>query len=135
VKIVLDNSVVLAWCMLDESNTIAETALQIVIKHGGVVPVIWWYEIRNVLVANERRGRLTPADTHAILTDLEKLDFDIDHDHDDSVMLALGRRHELSVYDAVYLELVQRRNLSLASLDSKLCQAARDAGINLCAAS
>jgi len=65
------------------------------------------------------------------LTDLRKLGFEIDHDHDETVVLALARRHELSVYDAAYLEVAQRRSLSLASLDSKLCRAAQAAGIQL----
>lgn len=134
-KIVLDSSVVLAWCMLDESNSTAEAAMQAAIKHGGVVPIIWWYEIRNALVINERQGRLTAADTHATLIDLAKLDFDIDHDHSDSVILALARRHELTVYDAAYLECALRLNLNLASLDGKLCQAAKAAGIDICSSS
>jgi len=135
VKIVLDNSVVLAWCMADESNPTAEAAMQAVTEHGGVVPVLWWYEIRNALVVNERRGRLTSADTHATLTDLRKLGFEIDHDHDEGLVLELARRHELSVYDAAYLEVAHRRNLPLASLDKKLCRAAQAAGVALCTTS
>lgn len=134
-KIVLDNSVVIAWCMADEINATAQAAMQAATEYGGVVPALWWYEIRNVLIVNERRGRLTPADTHATLNDLRNLGLEIDHDHDEGVVLELARRHELSVYDSAYLEVAQRRDLSLASLDSKLCRAAQAAGIALCTAS
>jgi predicted nucleic acid-binding protein len=39
--------------------------------------------------------------------------------------LALGRQHELSVYDAAYLELVLRAGAALASLDEPLRKVAR----------
>lgn len=130
-KIVLDNSVILVWCMSDETHPAAESAKQAVVEHGGVVPGLWWYEIRNALVVNERRGRLAPADTHATLTDLANLGFEIDTDHDSSVVLELARSHGLLAYDAAYLELAQRRGLKLASLDSKLCKAAEAAGVSL----
>jgi len=36
-----------------------------------------------------------------------------------------SRRFRLTLYDAAYLELAQRRSLPLASLDEDLCAAAR----------
>ena len=44
-------------------------------------------------------------------------------------MLALARRHGLTVYDAAYLELATRENLSLATLDGPLAAAARAEGV------
>jgi predicted nucleic acid-binding protein len=41
------------------------------------------------------------------------------------MVLSLARTHRLSVYDAVYLELAQRKALPLAILDSALINAAR----------
>ncbi len=122
--IVLDNSIVLSWCLADESNPVAERAMQLVVARGAVVPGIWWYELRNALVVNERRGRLDAADTGATLADLRAMHISIDHDHDEGVILELSRQHELSVYDAAYLEVAQRRSLRLASLDKRLCRAA-----------
>ena len=127
--IVIDNSIVLAWCLADEQDALAETAMQDVGEHGGAVPGIWWYEIRNALVVNERRGRLTSADTHATLADLRDVALYIDYNHDGDVVLELARRHELSVYDAAYLELAQRRGLALATLDRRLSRAAVTAGV------
>jgi predicted nucleic acid-binding protein len=40
-------------------------------------------------------------------------------------VLALARKHRLTVYDASYLELAQRETLPLATLDKDLARAAR----------
>ena len=122
--IVLDNSVILSWCLADESDPVAEQAMQRVIAHGAVLPGIWWYELRNALIVNERRGRLNATDTRSTLADLREMRITIDRDHDDAVLLDLSRQHDLSVYDAAYLEVALRRALPLASLDRRLCEAA-----------
>ena len=123
-RIVLDNSVVLTWCLADEHHPIAERAMQLVIEHGAVVPGIWWYELRNALMVNERRGRLSAADSRSTLADLREMRITIDHEHDEALLLDLSRQHELSVYDASYLEVALRGALRLASLDRRLCEAA-----------
>ena len=122
--LVLDNSIVLSWCLADENHPIAERAMQTVIEDAAVVPGIWWYELRNALVVNERRGRLDAADTRSTLADLREMRITIDHDHDEAVLLELSRQHGLSVYDAAYLEVALRRALPLASLDRRLRGAA-----------
>ena len=121
---VLDNSIVLSWCLADEDVPIAERAMRLVIEEGAIVPGIWWYELRNALVVNERRGRLDSEDTRSTLADLRELRIASDHDHNESVLLDLSREHNLSVYDAAYLEVASRRALPLASLDRRLCAAA-----------
>ena len=98
--------------------------MKLMIDHGAVVPGIWWYELRNALVVNERRGRIDAKGVRATLADLEEMRIALDADHDDRVVLDLARRHGLSVYDAVYLEVAMRRGLPLASLDLRLRQAA-----------
>lgn len=123
-RIVLDNSIVLSWCLADEDDPIADLAMQVAVAHGAVVPGIWWYELRNALTVNERRGRIDAADTRSTLADLREMRITIDQDHDENVLLDLSRQHELSVYDAAYLEVALRRALPLASLDRRLCGAA-----------
>jgi predicted nucleic acid-binding protein len=44
-------------------------------------------------------------------------------------VLSLARSHNLSAYDAVYLELALRRGLPLASLDGGLKAAAKAVGV------
>jgi predicted nucleic acid-binding protein len=43
----------------------------------------------------------------------------------------LAHEHSLSAYDAAYLELAQRKGLSLATLDRHLTGAARKAGVKV----
>ncbi len=129
--IVLDNSVVLSWCLQDEKDPLAEHAMDRAIKHGAVVPGIWWYELRNALVMNERRGRLSATDTAATLADLRQLRISVDQWHDESTAISLARTHDLSIYDAAYLEVALRRTLPIASLDRRLRQAAAALNITI----
>ena len=130
-RVVPDNSIILSWCLADENDPRAERAMQLVIDHGAVVPGIWWYELRNALVVNERRGRLGAADSRSTLADLREMRITIDHEHDEALLLDLSRQHELSVYDAAYLEVALRLGLPLASLDQRLCEAASACDIAL----
>ena len=127
--IVIDNSVFLAWCMGDEEEPTATSAMRHVIEQDGVAPRIWWYELRNALLVNERRGRISPQQVSDTLTDSLALGILIDDEHDESLLLDLGRRFELTVYDAAYLEVAVRRSLPLATLDLRLRRAAETVGI------
>ena len=127
--IVIDASVFLAWCLGDEEESAAEGAMRRVADQGGVVPRIWWYEVRNALVMNERRGRISTQQVSDTLADSEALGFAIDDEHDGSLLLDLARRHELTVYDAAYLEVAVRRSLPLATLDRRLRDAAEAMGV------
>ncbi len=122
--IVLDNSIVMSWCLADENDPMAGRAMQRVVEDGAVVPAIWWYELRNALLVNERRGRLGATDTDAILDDILQLPFALDRDHDDHTLVALARQYGLSAYDSAYLEVALRLGLPLASLDRRLRHAA-----------
>jgi predicted nucleic acid-binding protein len=80
--------------------------------------------MRNSLIVNERRRRLSEADTAVFLQAISRLDIAIDPLPDQARVLAISRRHRLTVYDAVYLELAQREEIPLATLDTKLAHAA-----------
>ena len=127
--IVIDNSVYLAWCLGDEDNPTAARAMQRVIEEGGVAPRIWWYGLRNALLMNERRGRISPQQVMDTLADSLALGIAIDDEHDGSLLLDLARRHALTIYDAAYLEVAVRRSLPLATLDRRLRTAAEASGI------
>ena len=128
---VLDASVAACWAFEDESHPLAELALERLRTEPALVPALWWFELRNVLVVNERRDRLTEAVTAAFLRAVARLDIAIDRTPDSAAVLALARAHRLSVYDAAYLELAQRAAAPLATLDAALARAARDEGVAL----
>ena len=101
------------------------------LERGALVPGIWWYELRNALIVNERRGRLSAEDTRATLADLNEMNIAIDARHDTQTVLGLARKNSLSVYDAAYLEVALRRRLPLATLDRRLSRAAAASGATL----
>ena len=129
--IVVDNSVVLAWCMADEEHPTAERAMRLAVDHGAVVPSIWRYEMLNALIVNERRGRLTAEDVGKTLADLAEMRIELDRAHDEALLIRLARQHRLSAYDAAYLEVAVRRVLPIASLDRNLVRAATDSNVAL----
>jgi hypothetical protein len=69
-SLVLDSSVVGCWCFPDEANAIADLVFERVAAGRANAPVLWWFEVRNVLVVNERRGRNDPPSSAAFLADL-----------------------------------------------------------------
>jgi predicted nucleic acid-binding protein len=122
---VLDASVTACWAFEDETHPVADYTLERIRKEEALVPSLWWFEVRNTLVVNERRGRLAEADTAAFLRGLSRLRVTVDRSPDEGCVLTLARKHRLTVYDASYLELAQREALPLATLDTDLIRAAR----------
>jgi predicted nucleic acid-binding protein len=130
-SLVLDSSVVGCWCFPDEASPIADAAFDQLGADQAIVPVLWWFEVRNVLVINERRGRIDPPGSGAFLADLERLPIHLDRRPDSDAVIALARTHRLTVYDAAYLELALRADVPLATLDQRLARAARAARVPL----
>ena len=129
--VVVDNSVFLAWCLGDQEEPAATSAMEQVAERGGVVPRIWWYELHDALLMNERRGRITQQQVSDTLADSLEMGISIDDAHQESLLLDLARRFNLSVYDAAYLETALRRSLPLATLDHRLRNAAEALGVTL----
>jgi predicted nucleic acid-binding protein len=121
---VLDASITACWAFQDEDHPDADLAFLRMRTEEAVVPGLWWFEVRNILVVNERRGRITEPDTSAFLLQLARLRVRVDRLPDENAVLRLARTHRLSVYDAAYLELAQRDGLPLATLDADLRRAA-----------
>ena len=100
-------------------------------NYKGVVPVIWRLEVANALQSALRRGRVDAAFRDATLRDLGQLDIVNDPDtssHAWAETLQLADRFRLTLYDAAYMELAQRRHLPLATLDRELRMAAKALG-------
>lgn len=76
-----------------------------------------------MLVVAERKGRTEAESAETRLNRLRSLPLITDHDQDDANTVALARQHNLSGYDAAYLETAHRRQAQLATLDKKLSKA------------
>ena len=129
--IVIDVSIAASWCFADEQSGTAERTLGELPRLGGVIPGIFRHEIRNVLIVNERRGRIDQTGSARFLMRLRELRLLQDDAHDENAVMALARKHRLSAYDATYLETALRRVDSLATLDRHLANAAAAEGVAL----
>lgn len=126
---VVDASVALSWLMPDEGDLSSTEMLRRAKDHGAVVPSLWWYEVRNTLIVNERRGRIDAGLTGQCLAFLKLLPITVDDAPVESSVLELARRHRLTVYDAVYLELAQRLSIPIATADRALIAAIAKEGV------
>ena len=130
---VLDASIVGCWCFQDEHDARADAAWDLLERdrESALVPLHWWFEVRNVALHGERRGRLTEDYTSRFFQILARFATVAAPLPEHSSVLTLARRHQLSFYDAVYLELAQRERLALATLDNELIKAAPLEGVRL----
>ena len=131
-RFVLDASGTLAW-LFDESS--GRSQLDPLISDGSaIVPALWRLEVVNTLLVKERQKNLTAEEVATNLMVLESLDPEVADDPPSrtlSQLAALARPHQLSAYDAAYLDLAVRRGLPLLTFDRNLRQAATAVGVSL----
>ena len=133
-SVVVDSSVTVAWCFADERTAAVDAVLVQVTESGAVVPSLWRLEVANALQMAVRRKRIDAAFRDASLADLRSLEVDIDPETDQqawTTTLHLAERFQLTLCDAAYLELAQRLELPLATLDRELRTAAGALGLTL----
>jgi predicted nucleic acid-binding protein len=132
---VADASVAIGWVHPAQATAYTRAMLDAIAEGATLeVPALWPLEVANALSVLQRRRKLTEDERQAGLGWLRGLPLRIDHE---MAMLAFSRlselasAHQLSVYDAAYLELAQRRRLVLGCKDGPLRTAARRARVSL----
>jgi predicted nucleic acid-binding protein len=131
---VLDSSLTLAFIFVDELTPATMRLSETASETGAWVPGIWRLEVANSLLMAVRRGRIDAAFRDSALADLSMLNITVDTHTDTqawTATLSLAERFRLTLYDACYLELAQRRALPLASLDNELRTAAQELRVPL----
>jgi predicted nucleic acid-binding protein len=132
---VLDCSVTAAWFFEDEFNAYVRRVRSLLLDFdtSAVVPAIWSAGVTNVLFQAERRNRILPGKVNEGLRILSQLPIETDvlPLSQTGHVLHLCRKHGLTSYDALYLELALRRDIPLATQDKKLKAAANLAGASL----
>ena len=132
---VIDASVAVAW--VHPAQATAETSAMLdALAEGAIleVPALWPLEVANALLVLARRRKLADEEGQIGLGWLQGLPLRIDHEAAAlafSKLSELADTHQLSVYDAAYLELAHRKNLPLACKDGPLRKAAKRAGLRL----
>jgi predicted nucleic acid-binding protein len=133
-SLVLDSSVTLAWLYSDPVTPATQQVFDIVLAERAWVPSLWRLEVANSLQMGVRRGRISVEFRDASLADLALLAIEVDAETDTfawSTTLRLAERHQLTLYDAAYLELAQRLGVPLATLDQELRAAGSTLGLTL----
>ncbi len=132
--VVIDASAAAAWLIPDEKTYAADQLYRLVATQADrfYAPSLWHWETGELLLISVRRGRLEPTllDEGIGLLDACLIEFDPPPDaHRRRQILRLASAHQLSFYDAAYLELCVRLNSQLASTDRALQRAAQRCGI------
>jgi len=132
---IVDASVAVGWVHPAQATKQTAGMLE-AIAEGAVVevPALWPLEVANALSVLVRRRKLTEEERQAGLGWLRGLPLRVDHDMASlafTTLSDLASAHNLSVYDAAYLELAQRRKLVLSCKDGPLREAARQRGVSL----
>ena len=127
---VLDASVAGAW-LFEEQQT--KSAIQFRNQALGaiaIVPQLFRYEISNLILNNTRKNEI---DARAMAFKfIESISVTMDFKTPLYLDLVdLASEAQLSVYDAIYLELAIRYEVPLATYDKKLAKAAKKFGIEV----
>ena len=128
--IVLDCSYTLAMVMHDEARP---GSLERVITSRLLVPPIWPTEVANTLRNPVRRRRMAEAEVPGVCARIEAYTVEMIGASDSGVLqrYASAHTHDLSAYDAAYLDLALQRRCALATLDEHLAAVARRTGVTV----
>jgi len=135
---VMDCSIAAALGLPDEQSAHADSFLQEITKEEIWVPSLWWHEIGNVIISARRRMRITDNDASGLMQLYATLPVHTDVAHGSELMERahrLAMSYNLSAYDAAYLELAERKQAGIATLDAGLTKAAQTCGVSLFAIS
>lgn len=132
--LVLDCSLAMAWANPGEQTPATQAVLAEVGATSAWVPSLWRIETLNALMMSLRRKRIGQSHFDETLADFALLPIEVDPYTDELAWTAtrgLAAEHNLTAYDAAYLELALRRGLPLATLGKELRKAAGTEGVLL----
>lgn len=129
-ELIIDTLIALESCLRDERNhRSAKCMLARLSVFSGVIPALFWSEVRNGLLVAERRQRINEGSIESYLRHLRDLGLRIDTGQVDKDVLSIASQHGLTGYDAEYLETAMRRKAQLVTFDKKLLAAAKREGV------
>lgn len=133
--VVADASFCGAWILEDEANAEADELLEQVERGTTelILPALWPYEMVNLLRSAVRRNRIQHSaaiEAIDLLAEIPVRNFDLPDPVAKRLGFDLAIRHDLSAYDASYLELALRFGSILKSNDRSLKAAAEKEGIS-----
>lgn len=116
---VVDCSYFLSFIMPDEKNNTIDLA-----AYSVYVPSIFFLECMNVLKTALKKQRITNIQYEECMWSFKDLPFNVDHFSSTQESLQtisrISLEHNLTSYDASYVELASRLNASLGTHDKKI---------------
>ena len=133
-KAVIDASIVIAALSPDEASEPALNRVTPFMTGGGHAPFLWPVEIANAFIFKHRRKAISldaALDVWRVAMRLPLTLQSYSIAEIDTQVLPIALRHELTVYDSMYLHLASTLSIPLLTLDRRLGEAARAAGVNV----
>ena len=134
-RLVVAASVALCWYFPKQKTVYTEAVFDRLARGDeALVPALWPLEMVNSLVVAARRKAITLLQLDSFIADLKDLPVSVDLGgvgRSYSSIVRLCRQHQLSSYDAAYLDLALVEGVSIATLDKNLQAAASNAGVEL----
>lgn len=133
-SLIVDASVIAPFMIADEADAQSSRLFDILAGEGALAPHHWRLEVANLGRKAVRRKRITREELDEAVTLLAGFRVEIDYESDRfswGRTLALASDHDLTSYDAAYIELALRRDAMFATLDRSLGDAATKAGVRL----
>jgi predicted nucleic acid-binding protein len=124
----MDTSYALSCVVPDEQRP---TSIDDVLGRQMIAPYIWPLEVASALRKSVRRGRFDLGGARELCAAVAALHVELlsPRSNDPLHHLDLAVAHDLTPYDALYLELALARRCALATHDTRLGGAARGLGI------
>lgn len=127
--LIVDASITVAWFVRNQASSYTDRVRRQARRERLHVPAVWPLEFANALWQLQRRELLSARQVDTIVDLAEPLDIVV---HDETPpprrLVAIARDHDLSAYDASYLELALRLRHAVACRDGPLKKALRAAG-------
>ena len=132
---VFDTSFVGAVVIPDEKNSIVDKMYDMIEEDDERhAPHLIWYEISNLFMNLIRRKRYTIDEVIQFYPRLDAIRLVCDHETGieySKKLLSLCNDYNISSYDAAYLELAERKNAVLCTMDDSLQAAAKRYGVRV----
>lgn len=131
---VIDASFVATLFLPDEASELAAALAETIAREGAAAPGLLQLEVTNILLMATRRKRIDGVQLRSLSEAFDKLPISLQASltpEQRAQVLQLAQKHNLSAYDAAYLELAMRLNVPLASLDEPLRKAAVSEGVEM----
>jgi len=128
--IVLDCSYTMALVMHNEA---LPGSLERILAARLYAPALWPFEVANALRNVVRRGRLSDAAVSELCSRIEAYDVQLLAANETNLRgkYVVSQTHDLTAYDAAYLDMAVQHRYALATLDTRLAAVAQHIGVEV----